>query len=108
MFGYRVPAPDEAMLISGRGGGAEGSPFKVVIGRGSFVTPVFRKVRYLALSLREAEGAEQCVTKQAISLNVRAVIAFKAGNDEESSVNAGQRFLSDQDEISLLPRRSVT
>ena len=25
MFGYRVPAPDEAMLISGRGGGPEGA-----------------------------------------------------------------------------------
>jgi flotillin len=105
MFGYRVPAPDEAMLISGRGGGAEGSPFKVVIGRGSFVTPVFRKVRYLSLSLREAEVAEQCVTKQGISLNVRAVIAFKVGNDEESIVNAGQRFLSDQDQMSLLTGR---
>src|SRR3984957_6014217 len=105
MFGYRVPAPDEAMLISGRGGGAEGSPFKVVIGRGSFVTPVFRKVRYLSLSLREAEVAEQCVTKQGISLNVRAVIAFKVGNDEESIVNAGQRFLSDQDQMSILTGR---
>src|SRR5260370_1110772 len=93
------------MLISGRGGGAEGSPFKVVIGRGSFVTPVFRKVRYLSLSLREAEVAEQCVTKQGISLNVRAVIAFKVGNDEESIVNAGQRFLSDQDQMSLLTGR---
>src|SRR5580698_7165244 len=105
MFGYRVPAPDEAMLISGRGGGAEGAPFKVVIGRGSFVTPVFRKVRYLSLSLREAEVAETCVTKQGISLNVRAVIAFKVGNDEESIVNAGQRFLSDQDQMSLLTGR---
>jgi uncharacterized membrane protein YqiK len=105
MFGYRVPAPDEAMLISGRGGGKEGSPFKVVIGRGSFVTPVFRKVRYLSLSLREAEVAETCVTKQGISLNVRAVIAFKVGNDEESIVNAGQRFLSDQDQMSLLTGR---
>jgi flotillin len=105
MFGYRVPAPDEAMLISGRGGGAQGAPFKVVIGRGSFVTPVFRKVRYLSLSLREAEVAEQCVTKQGISLNVRAVIAFKVGNDEESIVNAGQRFLSDQDQMSLLTGR---
>src|SRR6202023_2678164 len=105
MFGYRVPAPDEAMLISGRGGGAQGAPFKVVIGRGSFVTPVFRKVRYLSLSLREAEGAEQCVTKQGISLNVRAVIAFKVGNDEESIVNAGQRFLSDQDQMSTLTGR---
>src|SRR5580692_7503798 len=105
MFGYRVPAPDEAMLISGRGGGAEGAPFKVVIGRGSFVTPVFRKVRYLSLSLREAEVSEQCVTKQGISLNVRAVIAFKVGNDTESIVNAGQRFLSDQDQMSLLTGR---
>jgi len=105
MFGYRVPAPDEAMLISGRGGGSQGAPFKVVIGRGSFVTPVFRKVRYLSLSLREAEVAETCVTKQGISLNVRAVIAFKVGNDEESIVNAGQRFLSDQDQMSLLTGR---
>jgi uncharacterized membrane protein YqiK len=105
MFGYRVPAPDEAMLISGRGGGASGAPFKVVIGRGSFVTPVFRKVRYLSLSLREAEVAETCVTKQGISLNVRAVIAFKVGNDQESIVNAGQRFLSDQDQMSLLTGR---
>src|SRR5260370_36016704 len=93
------------MLISGRGGGAEGSLFKVVLGRCSCVTPVFRHVRYLSLSLREAEVAEQCVTKQGISLNVRAVIAFKVGNDEESIVNAGQRFLSDQDQMSLLTGR---
>ncbi len=105
MFGYRVPAPDEAMLISGRGGGHDGQPFKVVIGHGTFVTPVFRKVRYLTLSMQEAEVAEQCVTHQGITLNVRAVIAFKVGNDEESIVNAGQRFLSDQDQMSLLTGR---
>jgi flotillin len=105
MFGYRVPAPDEAMLISGRGGGKEGQPFKVVVGHGAFVTPVFRKVRYLTLALREAEVAETCVTKQGISLNVRAVIAFKVGNDQESIVNAGQRFLSDQDQMSVLTGR---
>ena len=105
MFGYRVPAPDEAMLISGRGGGAQGAPFKVVVGRGAFVAPVFRKVRYLSLSLREAEVAEQCVTHQGIALNVRAVIAFKVGNDPESIINAGQRFLSDQDQMSVLTGR---
>src|SRR5215472_4351529 len=105
MFGYRVPAPDEAMLISGRGGGPEGAPFRVVIGHGAFVTPVFRKVRYLTLSMQEAEVAETCVTKQGISLNVRAVIAFKVGNDQESIVNAGQRFLSDQEQMSVLTGR---
>src|SRR5215471_7481236 len=105
MFGYRVPAPDEALLISGRGYGKDGTPFRVVIGHGAFVTPAFRKVRYLTLSLQEAEVAETCVTRQGISLNVRAVIAFKVGNDEESIVNAGQRFLSDQDQMSVLTGR---
>jgi flotillin len=104
MFGYRVPAPDEAMLISG-GRRASGAPFRVVTGHGAFVAPVFRKVRFLTLSLQEAEVAEQCVTHQGIALNVRAVIAFKVGNDPESIINAGQRFLSDQDQMSILTGR---
>jgi flotillin len=106
MFGYRVPAPDEAMLISGgkssRGGN---TPFRVVTGHGAFVMPIFRKVRFLTLAMAEAEVEEVCVTKQGIALNVRAVIAFKVGNDEESIVNAGQRFLSDQDQMSILTGR---
>jgi uncharacterized membrane protein YqiK len=53
----------------------------------------------------ESEVTETCVTKQGISLNVRAVIAFKVGNDDESIVNAGQRFLSDQDQMSTLTGR---
>jgi flotillin len=105
MFGYRVPAPDEAMLISGGRYGIKGAPFRVVIGHGTFVLPLFRKVRYLKLAMREAEVTEQCVTKQGIMLNVRAVIAFKVGNDVESIVNSGQRFLSDQDQMSTLTGR---
>jgi uncharacterized membrane protein YqiK len=105
MFGYRVPAPDQAMLISGGHYGAKGAPFKVVTGHGAFVMPFVRKVRYLTLAMCESEVAEQCVTKQGITLNVRAVIAFKVGNDNESIVNAGQRFLSDQDQMSTLTGR---
>jgi len=105
MFGYRVPAPDEAMLISGGRRGMNEAPFRVVTGHGAFVTPFFRKVRYLTLSMQESEVAETCVTKQGISLNVRAVIAFKVGYDPESIVNAGQRFLSDQDQMSVLTGR---
>src|SRR5208282_3842591 len=105
MFGYRVPAPDEAMLISGGRSRRGGAPFKVVVGHGTFVTPLFRKTRYLTLSMCEAEVSETCVTKQGISLNVRAVIAFKVGNDDESIINAGQRFLSDQDQMSTLTGR---
>jgi flotillin len=105
MFGYRVPAPDEAMLVSGGRYGLKEAPFRVVTGHGAFVAPFFRKTRYLTLAMQEAEVAETCVTKQGISLNVRAVIAFKVGNDSESIVNAGQRFLSDQDQMSVLTGR---
>jgi regulator of protease activity HflC (stomatin/prohibitin superfamily) len=104
MFGYRVPAPDEAMLVSG-GRRASGAPFRVVTGHGAYIMPVFRKARYLSLALLESEVAETCVTKQGISLNVRAVIAFKVGNDPESIISAGQRFLSDQNQMTVLTGR---
>jgi uncharacterized membrane protein YqiK len=104
VFGYTVPAPDQAMLISG-GKGAGGAPFRVVTGHGAFVLPFFRKARFLGLSMSESEVTEACVTRQGIALNVRAVIAFKVGNDTESIVNAGQRFLSDQNQMSVLVGR---
>ena len=105
MLGYRVPRPDEAMLISGGKHGMAGAPFRVVTGHGAFVLPFVRKTNFLTLSMCESEVSEQCVTKQGIALNVRAVIAFKVGNDQESIVNAGQRFLSDQDQMSTLTGR---
>jgi flotillin len=105
MFGYRVPAPDNAMMISGGRRRQDTAPFRVVVGHGTFVFPLFRKARYLTLSMQEAEVAEACVTRQGITVNVRAVIAFKVGNDDESIINAGQRFLSDQDQMSTLTGR---
>lgn len=104
MLFYKVPAPDQAMLISG-GRRQGGAPFRVVTGHGTYVLPVFRKVRFLTLAMCEAEVSETCVTKQAIPLQVKAVIAFKVGNDPESVVNAGQRFLSDQSQMSILTGR---
>ena len=104
MFGYKVPAPDEAMLISG--GRSRGDvPFRVVTGHGAFIMPFFRKVRFLTLAMCEAEVEEKCVTQQGITFNVRAVIAFKVGNDGESIVSAGQRFLSEQAQMSVLTGR---
>jgi len=104
MLGYKVPAPDEAMLISG-GRVRSDVPFRVVTGHGAFVLPVFRKVRFLTMAMCESEVAEKCVTQQGITLNVRAVIAFKVGNDTESIISAAQRFLSDQDQMAILTGR---
>lgn len=105
MFGYRVPSPDEAMLISGGRSSADGAPFRVIVGHGAFVVPIFRKVEFLTLSMHESEVADTCVTRQGISLNVRAIIAFKVGNDVESIISAGQRFLSDQGQMDVLTGR---
>ncbi|OBB65136.1 MULTISPECIES: flotillin family protein [unclassified Mycobacterium] len=104
MLGYKVPAPDEAMLISGARTKSN-APFRVVTGHGAFILPVFRKARFLTLAMCEAEVAEKCVTQQGITLNVRAVIAFKVGNDTESIISAAQRFLSEQDQMSVLTGR---
>lgn len=104
MFGYHVPAPDEAMLISG-GKSRGDAPFRVVTGHGAFVMPFVRKYAFLTLSMFEAEVNEPCVTKQGIALSVTAVIAAKIGNDQESIVNAAQRFLSDQEQMSTLTGR---
>jgi flotillin len=105
MFGYKVPNPNEAMLISGgRRGNAE-APFRVVTGHGAFVVPVLRKARFLTLAMSEAEIADKCVTQQGLTLNVRAVVAFKVGNDEASIVNAAQRFLDEQDQMGVLTGR---
>ena len=105
MFGWHVPAPDEAMLVSGKRHTDNGLPFKIVTGHGSFVLPVRSRVSTLTLSMQESEVAEECVTKQGISLLCRAVIAFKVGDDHESIANAARRFLEDQDHMSVLTGR---
>jgi flotillin len=96
MFGWRVPAPNEALLVSGSKRATEGLPFRVVTGHGTFAMPLRNQVSFLTLAMQEAEVAEPCVTQQGITLQVRAVIAFKVGDDQGSIANAARRFLDDQ------------
>jgi flotillin len=105
MFGWHVPSPDQAMLVSGRKAKENGLPFRIVTGNGAFVMPIWSRVSTLTLSMQEAEVAEECVTKQGISLLCRSVIAFKVGDDHESIANAARRFLEDQEHMSVLTGR---
>jgi flotillin len=105
MFFWHVPAPNEALLISGSKRNNEATQFRIVTGHGCFVTPVKQKARVLSLALREAEIAEECITSQGIRLNVRAVTAFKVGDDQASIANAARRFLSEQDRMEVLVGR---
>ncbi|MCW2508351.1 MAG: rane protein [Modestobacter sp.] len=105
MFGYRVPAPSQAMLISGgqqQATDGDVLPFRIVVGRGAFVVPVFRKASFLTLAMRESVVAEECVSQQGITLRVSAVIAFKVGSDEASITAAAQRFLDNQAQMDEL------
>jgi flotillin len=106
LFGYRVPAPNEALLISGRKQrGTDALPFKIVTGHGAFVIPVFSRASRLTLAMQEAEVEEDCYTKQGLTLAVQAVIAFKVGDDHESIAAAARRFQGDQSQMSILVGR---
>jgi uncharacterized membrane protein YqiK len=105
MLGYLVPAPNEAMLISGgkqKNTGDDTLPFRIVTGHGAFVMPIVRKASFLTLAMREAVVTDDCVTKQGITLSVKAVIAFKVGSDHASIAAAAQRFLEEQDSMDEL------
>src|SRR5450755_2228909 len=105
MLLWKVPAPNEALLISGSKRRREDTQFRIVTGHGSFVLPVKQKARMLSLALQESEIVEDCITNQGIRLNVRAVAAFKIGDDPASIANAARRFLSEQDRMEVLVGR---
>jgi flotillin len=99
MLLWYVPAPDEALLVSGSKRHDQDTEFRVVTGRGCFVWPVKQKARVLSLASREAEIAEECLTSQGVRLIVRAVAVFKVGDDLPSIARAARRFLSGQDRM---------
>jgi uncharacterized membrane protein YqiK len=105
MFFWHVPAPNEALLISGSKRQVQETQFRIVTGHGTFVLPIKQKARILSLALREAEIVEECITIQGIRLNVRAVAVFKVGDDPVSIANAARRFLAEQNRVEELVGR---
>jgi uncharacterized membrane protein YqiK len=105
MLFWHVPAPNEALLISGSRRKAQDTQFRIVTGHGCFVMPIKQKARFLSLSLRESEIAEECITTQGIRLHIRAIAAFKVGDDTVSIANAARRFLAEQNRMEELVGR---
>jgi flotillin len=59
MLGYRVPAPNQALLISGKKQrGQDALQFKIVTGHGVFVVPILSRASTLTLAMQEAEVIE--------------------------------------------------
>src|SRR5438132_9023002 len=107
MFLYRVAEPNEALIISGfrahRGaeGDAAGLGFKIVVGKGAWVTPGLQKVRRLSLDIHEAELDLECVTTQGIRVGVKAVVIYKIADDFQSIANAARRFLEQEEQMDV-------
>src|SRR2546426_1095770 len=61
MFFWHVPAPNEALLISGSKRQAQDTQFRIVTGHGSFVLPVKQKIRErdrVAQEIKDGSHAE--------------------------------------------------
>jgi uncharacterized membrane protein YqiK len=100
MLFWHVPAPNEALLISGSKRRSDATQFRIVTGHGSFVMPVVRRARMISLALREAEIAEECITKQCTRLRPR-VAAFKVG-DDQASIATRRAVSLEQDRMEVL------
>lgn len=105
MLGYRVPAPNEALIITGKKQKGDDIQFKVVVGHGTFVMPVVSRASTLDLSMQEAGVEEDCYTQQGLTLGVKALIAFKVGDDLPSINAAARRFQADQSQMATLVGR---
>jgi len=97
---YRVPAADQALIITGAGvkatAGSDGRTYKIVTGGGALVVPVLQKAQYLSMKADKAILDVEGVDSQKIPVGVRGVAIFKVGDDEHSITNAATRFLHDQ------------
>ncbi len=97
---YRVPAADQALIITGAGvkaqAGSGGRTYKIITGGGALVIPVLQKAQYLSMKADKAILDVEGVDSQKIPVGVRGVAIFKVGDDEHSITNAATRFLHDQ------------
>jgi regulator of protease activity HflC (stomatin/prohibitin superfamily) len=107
MMPWYVPAPDEALLITGTRRHSQDAQFRIITGRGTFIWPFRQKARVLSLALRKAEIVEECITSQGIRIIVRAVAVLKVGDDHASIAKAACRFLSGQDRMEEIVARML-
>ncbi len=116
---YKVAGPNEAFIVTGRGGksvrnvetgvsSTDISGQKVVMGGGVFVIPFVQKLHVLDLSSRrimvQIRGA---VSGQGVKLNLDGVAIVKVGGNEDSIRAAAQRFLSQQNEIETFTQETL-
>ena len=116
---YKVAGPQEAYIVTGRGGkevrnletgqvSTDLSGQKVVMGGGVFVLPFVQRLHVLDLQSRripvQIRGA---VSGQGVKLNLDGVAIVKVGGNEDSVRAAAQRFLQQQDEVETFTQETL-
>ena len=98
---YKVASVEEALIISGRKVTSEGERrLKVVRGGGTIVYPLLNKVSKLYLTARQINvNLSDAVSRQGIKVSLQGVATVKIGGDEESILNAAERFSGREDQI---------
>ena len=104
MFGWRVPAPNQALLISGgKQRASDGSAplnFRIVVGHGAFVLPIFRKASFLSLAMRRAWSATTRHDAGPHAERSRRSSPSRSATTCQSIAAASRRFLADQQQMS--------
>lgn len=112
---YRVAAPNEALVITGRSPakGKSGdvdleSGTRIVVGGRAFVRPLFDRAHSISLSSRQIEVGVESQSKDGIFLTLQAVAQIKIGEEVGDIRKAAQRFLDQQDEIDRYSREILS
>lgn len=101
---YRVAAPNEALVITGRSPSKGGdidleSGTRIVVGGRAFVRPLFDRAHSISLSSRQIVVDVESQSVDGIFLRLQAVAQVKIGEEVGDIRKAAQRFLDQQEQI---------
>lgn len=101
---YRVAAPNEALVITGRARAKKGDVelkdgARIVVGGRAIVRPLFDRAHVLSLSSRQIQVEVEGYSLNGIFLRLKGVAQIKVGEDMSDIRKAAQRFLDQQANI---------
>jgi flotillin len=101
---YRVAAPNEALVITGRAPAKKGdidleAGARIVVGGRAIVRPLFDRAHVLSLSSRQIQVEVEGYSLNGIFLRLKGVAQIKVGEQMGDIRTAAQRFLDQQDSI---------
>lgn len=112
---YRKVGPNQALIISGRGGvyrtadgRMERRGFRIVRGGGTFVWPVIETAQVLSLELMTIDMQTQGRTAESLPVRVDSAVQVKVGGEYDAIATAAEWFLSkNPDEVRQVVQQMI-